>query len=383
MKELYNVQDFKLAAQKRLPRGLFEFLDRGTEDEAALANNRNGFSRIKFLPRTLIDVSARTTETELFGKKLSAPIAIAPTGAAGLLWYQGEVELARAAAKANIPFTLATGSLTAIETVADVSTGPLWFQLYMWPDKNLSMELVERVGKAGFDALVVTVDVPVPSNREYNFKNGFTLPFRLTRRNVPDVMLHPGWALRVIARYALTTGLPRYENLPASYRTRFTSAPMGRAMPKSDSVSWDDLKELRKQWKGRLLVKGILHPDDADKAIAAGADGIIVSNHGGRMLDHAIAPIDALTPIVDKVDGRVPVLIDSGFTRGSDIVKALALGAATVLVGRAPLYGVAVGGRAGAERVIALLSDETKRVMGLIGAPRIEDLGRHNLVFQT
>lgn len=380
---MYNVDDYREAAKRRLPRGLFEFVDRGTEDEVALDANAQALRDIKLVPRAMVDVSARSTKVQLFNKVLSAPIALAPTGAAGLMAYQGELSLAKAAAKAGVPQTLATGSLTAIESVADIPGANKWFQLYIWPDKGMSNELVQRVEAAGFDGLIVTVDVPVPSNREYNFRNGFTLPFKLTHRNVWDCVTHPRWLMGVIGRYAVTTGLPRYENLPEAYRNKFTSAPMGRAMPKSDNVTWDDLRELRKLWKGPLMVKGILRPEDAGKAIECGADAVIVSNHGGRMLDSAIAPIQALPAIVDYVDGRVPILLDSGIRRGSDVVKALALGASVVLVGRAPLYGVAVNGEAGVTRVIELLTEEVRRVIGLLGCPNIQNLDRSYLAMPS
>ncbi|GAA4324682.1 alpha-hydroxy acid oxidase [Pigmentiphaga soli] len=371
----YNTFDFRALAKRRLPKGLFEFVDRGTEDEVALASNRAAFDQWKLVPRTLVDVSKRSAAVELFGKAMPFPLAIGPTGAAGLMWYDGEVALARAAAQAGIPFTVATGSLTSMERVAQQAGGRLWFQLYMWPQKELSYELVRRAQAAGYEALVVTVDTAVPSNREYNFRNGFSIPFRFSARNVRDVALHPRWLCSVLLRYLASTGMPQYENYPAAMRGSITAKPLGRAMAKTDSLDWNDLRELRKLWTGPLLVKGILHPDDAAMAVACGADGVIVSNHGGRMLDSSIAPLDALPGIVERMGGRFPVLLDSGIMRGSDAVKAIALGAHAVLVGRATLYGVAAGGQAGAERVLHLLHEEIRRVLGLIGCPDIRELG--------
>jgi L-lactate dehydrogenase (cytochrome)/(S)-mandelate dehydrogenase len=370
----YNAFEYRAKARKILPRGLFNFIDRGAEDELGLSANREQLDSIKLLRRVLRDVSKRNTETELFGEKLSMPVTIAPTGAAGLLWNQGELALARAAKTAGIPFTLATGSLTAMERVAEGAGGNLWFQLYILPDRDISHALIKRVSDAGYAALVVTVDLPVPANREYNLRSGFTIPFRFTRQNMLDVMLHPGWGARVIGRYMLTTGLPRYENYPSEIKRRFTDLPMGRSMPKSDSLSWDDFAMIRQTWRRKLLVKGILHPDDAELAIANGADGIIVSNHGGRALDSAVTPIQALPAIVKRVGGRVPVLVDSGFMRGSDVVKAIALGANCVLIGRATLYGIAVGGESGAERVLSLLQDELSRTMAMIGCTSIGEI---------
>ena len=320
-----NVNDFREAARHRLPKGLFEFVDRGTEDEVALSANRDAFLPIRFMPRTLRDVSARSLQTTLFGQAAEMPLAISPTGAAGLLWHNGEVHLARAAAAAGKPFTVATGSLTALERIATEAPGRLWFQLYIWPEKELSYQLVQRAFDAGYEALVVTVDTGVTSNREYNLRNGFTIPFRLTAGNMIDVLSHPRWMASVLGRYLATSGLPKYENYPSRIKQTFTAAPMGKAMPKSDSVTWVDLAELRSRWPRKLIVKGILSPGDARKAVDSGADAVIVSNHGGRMLDSVIPTIDALPDIVGEVAGAVPVFVDSGFRRGSDIVKALCL----------------------------------------------------------
>ncbi|HET9663211.1 MAG TPA: alpha-hydroxy acid oxidase [Burkholderiales bacterium] len=377
----YNIADLRAMALKRVPKGLFEFVDRGTEDEVSLRNNRAVFERIRFRPRTLIDVSARSQEITLFGNRHKMPIVIAPTGTAGLMWHEGEIALARAAAEAGIPFTLATGSMTAMEKVAEQAGGELWFQLYMWPDRKLSHQLVERARAAGFKALVVTVDGVVAGNREYNLRNGFTIPFSFTRRNVTDVLMHPRWLTGVLARYVMTTGMPRYENYPSEIKYRITAQPMGRSQMRNDSLNWNDLRELRKMWPHKLVVKGILHPEDAILAADCGADAVAVSNHGGRNLDGAISPIEALPQVVDAVGKRITVLVDSGFRRGSDVVKALALGAHAVQIGRATLYGVAAGGHAGATRAIAILREEISRVMALIGCTSVDKLGPEYLHF--
>ena len=359
---------------------MFEFVDRGTEDEVALRNNRAAFERIKLKPRTLVDVSGRSQETTLFGHRQQMPIAIAPTGSAGLMWYEGEIALARAAAAAGIPFTLATGSMTAMEKIAAQAGGRLWFQLYMWPDRSLSHKLVERAKAAGFEALMVTVDGAVSGNREYNLRNGFTIPFTFTRRNVSDVLMHPEWLLGVLTRYLLTTGMPRYENYPSEHKYRITARPMGKGMLLNDSLNWDDLRVLRRMWPHTLIVKGILHPQDARLAADCGADGIVVSNHGGRNLDSSMAPIEVLPEVVDAVGKRITVIVDSGFRRGSDVVKALALGAKAVLIGRPTLYGTAAGGEAGAARAIAIFRDEIDRVLALLGCPGIAALNREYLM---
>ncbi len=378
--DLLNIADYCEASRCRLPKGLFEFVHRGTEDDLALENNRNAYNSLKLLPRTLIDVSSRQANLSLFGKPWSFPFAIAPTGAAGLMWHQGEIALARAAANAGVPFTVATGSLSSMEDVAEMAGGNLWFQLYMWPDKQASYGLVQRAEHAGYEALVVTVDTAVNSNREYNVRNGFTVPFSFSRRNVMDVMKKPGWLLNVLARYMATTGMPKYENYPPDMRSSIVAKPLGKAMKKTDALTWLDLRELRKIWPRTLLIKGVLSPEDAILAIESGVDGIIVSNHGGRMLDCSIAPLSALPAVVKAVNGQVPILIDGHIRRGSDIAKALALGASAVLAGRPTLYGLATSGQSGAEHVLALLHEELLRVMGLLGRPKLSDLDRSCLV---
>ncbi len=370
---LYNTADLREAARRRLPKGLFEFMDRGNDDEIAMRDNRIALDSIKLKPRVLVDVSKRSQEISLFGKKQKMPIIVAPTGSAGLAWYEGEIALARAAAAHGIPFTLAVGSMTAMEKVAQVG-GTLWFQLYMWPDRTLSHQLVARARDAGFEALVLTVDTPVAPGREYNLRNGFTIPFRFTRRNVVDVLMHPRWLLGVLSRYIATTGMPRYQNFPAHMQTRITALPMGRSSAMNDTLTWNDVRELRKLWPRKLIVKGIQHPHDAVLAADCGADAIVLSNHGGRVLDSTTAPILVLPQVVEAVGKRITVIVDSGFRRGSDVVKALALGANAVMLGRAPLHGTASAGEAGALRALQIFHDEIDRVMALIGCTSIADL---------
>lgn len=379
---VYNIEDMRTTARKILPKGIFEFVDRGCEDEVALRNNRAAFERIKLSPRPLIDVSKRQQAIELFGETRKMPIIIAPTGVAGLMWYQGELELARAAKAAGIPFTMATGSMTAMETVAEKAGGKLWFQLYMWPDRSLSHELVNRAERAGFEALVVTIDGVVSGNREYNLRNGFTIPFTYNRRNVLDVLRHPRWMVSVLGRYMLGTGMPRYENFPDSLKSKITAAPVGRAMLRNDSLTWDDLKVLRKIWPRTLIVKGIMTPRDAVLAADCGADAVVVSNHGGRNFDSLDAPIDALPQIVDAAGERLTVIMDSGARRGSDVVKALALGAKAVMIGRPTLYGTALGGEAGAARAIGIFRDEIDRVMAHLGCSSVGEVDRTCIVGQ-
>jgi isopentenyl diphosphate isomerase/L-lactate dehydrogenase-like FMN-dependent dehydrogenase len=326
------------------------------------------------VPRVLVDVSRRSQEITLFGRQQKMPIIVAPTGSAGLAWYEGEIALARAAAAYGIPFTLASGSMTKLERVAAEAGGTLWMQFYMWPDRSLSYQLIARARDAGFEALVFTVDTPVAPGREYNLRNGFTIPFRFTRRNVTDVLMHPRWLLGTLGRYLVTTGMPRYENFPAHTQTRITALPMGRSTALNNTLTWDDVRELRKLWPGKLIVKGIQHPRDAVLAADAGADAIVLSNHGGRVLDASGATIYALPRVVEAVKRRITVIVDSGFRRGSDVVKALALGADAVMVGRAPLHGTASAGEAGARRALQIYKDEIDRVLALIGCASVADL---------
>ena len=369
-----NIADLREIARRRLPRGIFEYVDRGTEDEVALRQNRAAFDRIRFRPHMLVDVSQRTTECTILGRTHAMPLAIAPTGAAGLVWYEGEVEIARAAKAAGVPCTLSTPSITALEKVAETGVRA-WYQLYMWADRNLSHQLVARAKAAGFEALIVTVDTPVMANREFNVRNGYSMPLKPSVRFITDMALHPEWVISVLLRYLRTSGMPRYENFPPEARTRITQASGQSPLFRSDSLTWDDVRELRRRWDGPFMVKGILRPDDAARAVREGADAVIVSNHGGRNLDSAVAPIDVLPEIVDAIGGRAAVIVDSGVRRGSDIMKAVALGAQAVLAGRAPLYGCAAGGFAGAMRALAILRREMEIGMALSGCPTIADIG--------
>lgn len=375
----YNIFDLRELALKRVPKGLFEFADRGTEDEVSLRNNRAVFDRIRFKPRTMVDVSKRSTGASIFGVEHKMPMVIAPTGTAGLMWFEGELALARAAKEAGIPFTLATGSMTAMERVAEEAGGELWFQLYLWPDRRLSHQLVERAKAAGFKALVVTVDGASSGNREYNLRNGFTVPFTLSARSVVDIAKHPRWLVGVMMRYLVTRGMPVYENYPAEAKAKLTAGPMGRTSLRTDSLNLADLDALREMWPHKLIVKGILDRDDAAMAVDHGADGVGVSNHGGRNLDGIISPIEVLPEIVDAVGGRATVFVDSGFRRGSDVVKAIALGADAVMVGRSTLYGVAAGGFDGAARALEIYHEEIRRVMALLGCNTLAELGAQYL----
>jgi (S)-mandelate dehydrogenase len=374
----YSVADLREAARHRLPRAVFEFVDRGSEDEIAVRNNRDAFHRIKLMHRALVDVSARTTTTTLFGKPAALPMVIAPTGAAGLCWHEGELELAKAAAKAGIPLTLSTASMTAMEKIVahggPAVGGRLWFQLYVWKQRELSHKLIERAQDSGFEALIVTVDSPVSPNREYNARNGFALPFTPTWRFTLDILRHPVWAQSVLMKYFTSIGFPRHENFPEEYRKSIISGVGNRDALRADSLDWDDIKRFRDMWKGPLMLKGVNRADDAVRAVEAGLDGLIVSNHGGRNMDSAVASLDVLPQVVEAVGDRCTVILDSGVRRGSDIAKALALGAKAVLTGRATLFGTAVGGAAGAGKAIGIIRSELDKTMAYTGCRTVDEI---------
>ncbi len=376
-----NIFDLRDMAKRRLPKWLFEFVDRGTEEEVALRNNREAFERIQFRPRMLVDVSNRKLDTTLFGKQHKMPIGIAPTGAAGMMWYKGELELARAARDAGVPFSLATGSITSMEEIAGDVGGTLWMQLYMWADRKLSHQLVRRASAAGFEALLVTVDGAVAGNREYNRRNGFSVPFSYNSKNTVDVISHPRWMLGVLARYIANGGMPERVNFPDELKGKITTAYGGNKETRSDSLNWDDLKALRDIWPGKLLVKGLLHPDDCEKSVEYGADGVIVSNHGGRNCDAAPAPIEVLPDIVKAVGHKTTIVFDSGVRRGSDVVKAIALGAQFVLIGRSTLYGTAAAGYDGAKRALDIYRGEISRGIANVSCNTIAEIGPQHVAY--
>jgi len=370
-----SYESLREMARRRLPKGIFEYIDRGAEDETALAYNRRCFQRIRMRPKILVDVSVRTPEIELFGRKQALPLLVSPTAATGLVRHKGEIDLARAAAKANIPFCAATEAITAFEEVVAATKGNIWFQLYFWKDRRLSYGLVDRAREAGIDTLLVTVDTAVLPKREYNLRNGYDVPLRPSLRNLCDVATHPRWFVDVLLRYLLKGGMPRHGNYPEVYRRPVTGGKIADEINLDATVAWADIAELRRYWKGRLVIKGILRVEDALTAAAHGVDGVIVSNHGGRNFDSAVAPAEVLPEIAEKVGERLVILADSGIRRGSDVVKLLALGAKAVLVGRAFIYGTAVGGEAGAADAINMLGDEIDRTMAFLGCRSVQEIG--------
>jgi len=367
-----NIEDLRRLARRRLPRSVFDFFDGGAEDETTLRGNRAAFERVRLLPKVLVDVHAVDTSVRLLGQRSNLPMAVAPTGAIGAGRHDADLMIARAARAAGIPYSLATPATNSIEEIAEAAGGRLWYQLYLLKNREFRMQLVRRAASAGFEALLVTVDLATGGKRERDLRNDFAAPFVPTWRNSRDVLLKPAWLAGMARR-----GVPRMKNLEGMLtqapRLTDVAASVGREL--DASFSWDDLKGLRDAWKGKLLLKGIVHPADAERAVAAGCDGIVVSNHGGRQLDGAVGTADALPAVARAVNGRLAVLVDGGVRRGVDLLKARALGAQGVLTGRATLFGAMAGGEAGARRAIEILAGELERAMMLCGVARAEDIG--------
>ena len=367
-----NIEDLRLLTKRRLPRAIFDFFDGGAEDEVTLRENRAAFERVLLLPKVLVDVSKVSTQTEIFGKTATLPLAIAPTGGISAGRFGAELILARAAKAYGVPFTMATPSAFTIERVAEEVGGRLWFQLYCVRDLEFRNQLVLRAKSAGYEAILVTVDLPVSGKRERDPRNGFHTPYSPNWRNSRDVVFKPSWALDM-----MRNGLPGMANL-AGYPFSTPSGTdivtaVGREM--DAGLDWEYIQRLREQWRGKLLLKGVERPDDAERAAAIGCDGVVVSNHGGRQLDGAAPSLEALPDIVKGVGSKITILLDGGIRRGVDIVKARALGAQAVLTGRATLFGVMAGGEPGARRALEILASELERSMRLCGARSVAELG--------
>lgn len=364
LKRAINLDDLRRIARRRLPRMVFDYVAGGAEDEAGVARNRRAFERLLLLPRYLADVSERSQSVELFGRTYASPFGIAPTGLAGFVRPGADLALAEAAAEANIPFVLSGAGTASIEAVARVAPRHAWFQIYGSREPRIRDDMVRRARDAGLETLVVTVDVPVQPKRERDIRNGLVNPVQPNWARILETLLHPRWLLGVVRH-----GTPRFENwapyAPPNAGTKDLARFLGTQFPFPQT--WRDLASFRELWPGKLVVKGILTPADAVRVADHGADGIVVSNHGGRQLDCAPAPIDVLPAIRAAVEQKLTVMLDSGIWRGSDILKAWALGARFAFVGRAMLYGAAAGGKLGVARAIEILRGEIDVGLGQIG----------------
>lgn len=376
LRKILSLADFEDAARRYIPRPIFGYIVSGSETNSSIRANRDAYDDVAFVPRILVDTGERTQKTTLFGRTYDSPFGISPMGGNSLAAYQGDLVLARAAAQANIPMILSGAALTALEKVREA--GPTaWFQAYLPGERGPITQLVERVARGGYDTLVLTVDVSVAANLEFGVRSGFRKPFRPTLRLAWDGITRPGWLFSVFARTLLLHGMPHVENMTGP-RSPVLAIGGERDRGRLDKLSWPHLELIRSLWKGNLVVKGILNREDARIARESGVDGIIVSNHGGRQLDGSIAPLRVLPSIASEAAGMT-VMIDSSIRRGTDVLKALGLGAQFVFIGRPMLYAAAIAGEAGVHHAVRLLRDEIHRDMALLGITKLADMKRERL----
>jgi len=368
-----NIADLRAVAQRHVPHFVFEYVEGGAEDESTLRCNRGAFEKLKLVPQTLVDTSNRSLKTEVLGRPAAATLAIAPTGLNGMLHADGDIGLARAAARLGIPFTLSTMSTTRLEDVAKQAGGRLWMQLYVMKNRAVAEDIMTRASAAGFEALVFTTDANVFGSREWD-RRSYLSPGKPTLRARLDALRHPGWLRSVL----IAKGIPRFRNLEAFLPPGAASAVGGSTIiPKlfEATITWDDITWIRRFWQKKLLIKGVLNVADAERAAALGCDGIILTNHGGRQLDYCVSGMDVLPEIAAAVGNRLSIFVDGGFRRGTDVIKAVALGANAAMLGRATLYGLASNGERGVDRALEILTTEIDRSMGQLGVNSISDLG--------
>ena len=366
-----NISDLRQRAKRRLPRFVFDFIDGGAQDEATVRSNMADLARIRFVPRVLTDVALRDQSIELFGQRFAAPLILAPTGLAGLLYRQGELLGVRAAQKLAVGYCLSSMATCSIEQIAAEGPAGNWFQLYVLRDRGLTKAFIDRARAAGCSALVVTVDTKVQGPRERDIRNGFTVPPRFGYSTLLDLAYHWRWMSNVMLGPKI-----KFRNFSGPKADTAMSISRFIADQFDLALNWADLEWFKSEWGGPVLVKGILSPVDARLAVEHGIDGVIVSNHGGRQLDGAVSAISALPGVVEAVQGKVPVLLDGGIRRGADVVKAIALGATACMIGRAWLYGLACAGQSGVERAISILQEEIDLALVLLGCKRLSDLDR-------
>jgi L-lactate dehydrogenase (cytochrome) len=376
VKAINSIADLREIARRRVPRAFFDYVDRGSYDELTLARNRSDLDALRFRQRVLVDASRQNLATTILGAETALPLVLAPAGMGGFIRGNGEIHAARAAAAAGIPFCLSTVSICSIEDVGAATTAPFWFQLYILRDRGYTWQLIERAFAANCPVLMLTVDIPIGGLRRRDAKNGLTVPPRLSLRNLLDFAAKPVWAWSM-----LTARRREFGNLSAAmaraHGQHFSQWVQSQIDP---SLTWDDLGEVRKRWPGKLIVKGILDPADARRAVDLGADAVVVSNHGGRQLDGAPSTISALPAVVDAIAGRAEVLLDSGVRSGQDILRARALGASAVLAGRAWLYGLGALGEAGVTLAIDIIKRELAVSLALTGCSDVRAADRSLLV---
>jgi (S)-mandelate dehydrogenase len=368
LKKALSIEDLRAIARKRLPRFVFDYVDGGSEDEVTLHANRESFERLRFRPRTLVNVSQRNLSTTILGGMSRQPVIAGPMGLLGLSWRHGDLEMAYAAAAAGVPYALSTVSMHSLEDVARKAGGRLWFQCYVFRERAISEALIRRAADAGYEALIITSDFPVSGKRERDLRSGLLPATKLTLRAKLEMLMHLHWLMSV------ATQRPRFVNIEhelGESRDAASFLPLNMFDP---ALDWDDFRRFRDLWKGKLLLKGVLRPDDVVRAVDCGADGVVLSNHGGRQLDGAISGMDALPDVASEIRGRASIIVDGGVRRGSDIAKALACGAEAVILGRALNYGLAAGGAEGVTHALNILRDEFDRALALNGCRSSADL---------
>lgn len=373
-----NIRDARAAANRRLPAPMFDYIDGGADDELTLHRNRTAFADYHLLPECLRDVSQIDLSRELFGRKLSLPFFLAPTGMSRLFHHEKELAVARAAQKAGTLYSLSTLGTTSLEGIAAEITSPKMFQIYILKDRGLTLEFVQRCKAAKYDALCLTVDMAMAGNRERDLRNGMIMPPRFGPKSLWSFATHPFWSVPLIFNpsFKLANVAHRVDALGAGAMSLidYVNSQFDR------TVTWSDAQWLREQWDGPLVLKGILSPEDAKRAQAIGADAVMISNHGGRQLDGAPAPVEMVAPIRQAVGSGLRLVVDGGIQRGTDIVKAIALGADACSIGKAYLYGLGGGGQAGVERVIQILQSEIIRTMTLLGCAAISDITERHIL---
>src|ERR1700676_3959623 len=372
LRRYLSLDDFEATARRRLPRMLYGYISGGVETDAAVADNRRAFDEYGFVPRVLNDVSGREQVTKLFGKTYASPFGIPPMGSAALCAYRGDIVLTRAAAAMNVPMILSASSLITLEDVRRENPAA-WYQAYLAGEPSRIEPLVDRVAAAGYDTFVVTADVPVPPNRENNIRNGFQVPLAITPRVAWDIATHPHWLFGTWARTLMNFGMPHFENMDAMRGPPVLAKNLMRNIGKRDQLAWKHVELIRRRWKGRLVVNGLIAPADARIARESGVDGVIVSNHGGRQLDHTVSALRTLPEIAAEAGGMT-VMLDGGIRRGTDVIKALALGAQFVFIGRPFLFAAVAGGEAGVQHALTLLRDEIDRDMALLGIRSVSEI---------
>ncbi|MBP2366180.1 alpha-hydroxy acid oxidase [Pseudonocardia parietis] len=372
-----SVAEVRSAARRALPGVIFDFVDGAAGDEHTARRNVADLAEWEFAPRAMVDVSAIDLSTEVLGRRIALPVLGAPSGLCGLVHHEGERALARGVTGAGSVYTLAAMSSYSIEEVAAAASGPLWFQTYLWRDRGLVRDLLDRARVAGYEALVVTVDVPRAATRDRDRRNGFGLPPRVTGRTVLDAARCPAWTWNFLRRPRISAGSVATGPLAVGDSVSIASYVDQQFDP---SATWSDLEWLRAQWTGPLVVKGLLRAADAERAVDLGADAVVVSNHGGRQLDHVPSSIRCLPAVVDAVGDRAEVLLDGGIRRGVDVLKALALGARACLVGRPVVFGLGAGGAAGVGRVMTIFEQELRSALALLGCASVRDLDPSFLV---